>query len=140
MREPVRRAAAGRRDHQGAGRGSRCLLLDEPTAALERGAVQRLFDRVRQLRAAGVAILYISHHLEEVFEICTDVAVLRDGELVLAAPLAEVTKDDMVAAMVGEVKKDHYPERPGAAPAPESRRRGRRRRRSRRTWASAASA
>jgi simple sugar transport system ATP-binding protein len=99
--------------------GTRCLLLDEPTAALERGAVQRLFDHIRQLRAAGVAILYISHHLEEVFEICTEVAVLRDGELVLAAPLAEVTKDGMVAAMVGEVKKDHYPERPGAAPGPE---------------------
>ena len=56
---------------------TRCLLLDEPTAALERRAVQRLFDRVRQLREAGVAIMYISHHLEEVFEICTDVAVLR---------------------------------------------------------------
>ena len=63
--------------------GTRCLLLDEPTAALERGAAQRLFERIRQLQAQGVAILYISHHLEEVFEICTDVAVLRDGELVL---------------------------------------------------------
>ncbi len=81
--------------------GTRCLLLDEPTAALERGAAQRLFERIRQLQAQGVAILYISHHLEEVFEICTDVAVLRDGELVLAAPLGETTKDDLVAAMVG---------------------------------------
>jgi len=99
--------------------GTRCLLLDEPTAALERGAVQRLFDHIRQLRAAGVAIMYISHHLEEVFEICTDVAVLRDGELVLATPLAEVTKDGMIAAMVGEITRDHHPERPGAAPGPE---------------------
>ena len=82
--------------------GTRCLLLDEPTAALERGAAQRLFERIRQLQAQGVAILYISHHLEEVFEICTDVAVLRDGELVRTAPLAEVTKDDLVTAMVGE--------------------------------------
>jgi simple sugar transport system ATP-binding protein len=81
--------------------GTRCLLLDEPTAALERGAAQRLFERIRQLQAQGVAILYISHHLEEVFEICTDVAVLRDGELVRAAPLPEVTKDDLVTAMVG---------------------------------------
>ncbi len=81
---------------------ARCLLLDEPTAALERGAALRLFDRVRQLREAGVAIMYISHHLEEVFEICTDVAVLRDGELVLAAPMAAVTKDDLVTAMVGD--------------------------------------
>jgi simple sugar transport system ATP-binding protein len=93
--------------------GTRCLLLDEPTAALERGGVRRLFDRVRQLREAGVAIMYISHHLEEVFEICTDVAVLRDGELVLAAPMTEVGKEDLVTAMVGS------PERAGSAvPAP----------------------
>jgi simple sugar transport system ATP-binding protein len=82
--------------------GTRCLLLDEPTAALERGAALRLFDRVRQLREAGVAIMYISHHLEEVFEICTDVAVLRDGGLVLTAPMTAVTKEDLVTAMVGD--------------------------------------
>ncbi len=99
--------------------GTRCLLLDEPTAALERGATLRLFERVRQLREAGVAIMYISHHLEEVFEICTDVAVLRDGELVLTAPMTDVSKDDLVTAMVGEKKKDHYAERaPVTAPAP----------------------
>jgi simple sugar transport system ATP-binding protein len=96
--------------------GTRCLLLDEPTAALERGAVRRLFDRVRQLREAGVAIMYISHHLEEVFEICTDVAVLRDGELVLAAPMTEVDKDDLVTAMVGDKKKDHDAERASVTP------------------------
>jgi simple sugar transport system ATP-binding protein len=84
-------------------RGARCVLLDEPTAALERQAIRRLFDRVRQLTAAGVAVLYISHHLEEVFDICQDVAVLRDGELVLAAPTASLGKDDLVAAMVGGV-------------------------------------
>ncbi len=84
-------------------RGARCVLLDEPTAALERQAVVRLFDRVRQLTAAGVAVLYISHHLEEVFEICQDVFVLRDGERVLAAPTAGLSKDDLVAAMVGGV-------------------------------------
>jgi len=81
--------------------GTRCLLLDEPTAALERGAIERLFARVRQLAASGVAVLYISHHLEEVFEICQDVAVLRDGELVLTSPVADLTKDDLVTAMVG---------------------------------------
>jgi simple sugar transport system ATP-binding protein len=85
-------------------RGARCVLLDEPTAALERQASVRLFDRVRQLTEAGVAVLYISHHLEEVFEICQDVAVLRDGELVLAAPTASLGKDDLVAAMVGGVR------------------------------------
>jgi simple sugar transport system ATP-binding protein len=87
--------------------GTRCLLLDEPTAALERGAVERLFEHIRELRAQGVAILYISHHLEEVFEICTDVAVLRDGELVLSAPLAEVSKDSLITAMIGEDQKQN---------------------------------
>ena len=96
-------------------RGARCVLLDEPTAALERQASQRLFDRVRQLTAAGVAVLYISHHLEEVFEICQDVAVLRDGELVLAAPTASLSKDDLVAAMVGGVATAAPP-----GPAPEA--------------------
>jgi simple sugar transport system ATP-binding protein len=92
-------------------RGSKCVLLDEPTAALERDAARRLFDRVRQLTAGGVAVLYISHHLEEVFEICQDVAVLRDGELVLAAPTADLTRDTLVAEMVGEAQHEHSPER-----------------------------
>jgi simple sugar transport system ATP-binding protein len=81
--------------------GTRCLLLDEPTAALERAGIERLFGRVRQLTASGVAILYISHHLEEVFEICQDVAVIRDGELVLTGAASGLSKDQMVAAMVG---------------------------------------
>jgi simple sugar transport system ATP-binding protein len=98
-------------------RGARCVLLDEPTAALERQASQRLFERVRQLSEAGVAVLYISHHLEEVFEICQDVAVLRDGELVLAAPTASLSKDDLVAAMVGGVATAAPP---SAAPAQDT--------------------
>ena len=81
--------------------GTRCLLLDEPTATLERDATARLFTRVRQLTAGGVAVLYISHHLEEVFEICQDVAVIRDGEIVLTTPTATVSKEQLVAAMVG---------------------------------------
>jgi simple sugar transport system ATP-binding protein len=87
--------------------GTRCLLLDEPTSALERGAVQRLFERIHQLTASGVAVLYISHHLEEVFEICQEVAVVRDGEMVLTAPTASLSTGDLVTAMVGE--------QPGAA-------------------------
>ncbi len=64
----------------------------------------RLFERVRQLTDGGVAVLYISHHLEEVFEICDDVSVLRDGELVLTGPdRPSLSRDDLVAAMVGGV-------------------------------------
>jgi simple sugar transport system ATP-binding protein len=91
--------------------GTRCLLLDEPTAALERAAAARLFERVRQLVSNGVAVLYISHHLEEVFEICQDAAVIRDGELVLTAPVDQLSKERMVAAMVGT----DAPDRAGAA-------------------------
>lgn len=81
--------------------GRRCLLLDEPTSALERAEIRQLFERVRSLVANGVAVLYISHHLEEVFEVCDDVAVLRDGELVMSRPTAGLSKEELVAAMVG---------------------------------------
>jgi simple sugar transport system ATP-binding protein len=84
-------------------RGTRILLLDEPTAALEREGVRRLFERVHTLVAGGVAVLYISHHLEEVFEICHDVVVFRDGEVVLTAPTPSLTRDQLVSAMVGDV-------------------------------------
>jgi simple sugar transport system ATP-binding protein len=100
-------------------RGAKCVLLDEPTAALEREAGRRLFERVRQLTNGGVAVLYISHHLEEVFEICQDVAVLRDGELVLRSPVAGLSKDELVAAMVGNIQTAS-PERPVVTVDPDA--------------------
>jgi simple sugar transport system ATP-binding protein len=101
-------------------RGARCVLLDEPTAALEREAGRRLFERVRQLTSGGVAVLYISHHLEEVFEICQDVAVLRDGELVLRSPVAGLSKDELVAAMVGSAASPERPAAPAGRAAPSA--------------------
>jgi simple sugar transport system ATP-binding protein len=97
-------------------RGAKCVLLDEPTAALERDAVRRLFERVRQLTAAGVAVLYISHHLEEVFEICQQVVVLRDGQRVLTAQTTDLSRDDLVAAMVGGVRVKAADQPPAATP------------------------
>jgi simple sugar transport system ATP-binding protein len=94
--------------------GTRCLLLDEPTAALERAAVQRLFARVRQLVSSGVAVLYISHHLEEVFEICQDAAVIRDGEVVLTAPIKDLSFERLVAAMVGTTSRGPVARTPAA--------------------------
>jgi simple sugar transport system ATP-binding protein len=81
--------------------GARFLILDEPTASLESGAIERLFDRVRRLKENGVAILYISHHLEEIYEICDTVTVLRDGARIVGAPVADLDHDRLVAAMVG---------------------------------------
>ncbi len=98
--------------------GTRVLLLDEPTAALEHDAVQRLFSRVRQLVDSGVAVLYISHHLEEVFDICDEVAVLRDGELVLSAPTIALTTDQLVNAMVHGTTSGAPDSAPAAAALP----------------------
>jgi simple sugar transport system ATP-binding protein len=99
--------------------GARFLILDEPTAALEKAAVDRLFERVRRLREGGVGVLYISHHLEEIYEICDRVSVLRDGELVLAGNVSDISQAGLVAAMVGSAPPRHATEieaveRPGA--------------------------
>src|SRR5262249_51790888 len=76
-------------------REARVIVMDEPTAALSAAEVTRLFDVVRTLRAAGAAVLFISHRLEEVFEICQRVTVMRDGRQVLTSELAGLTADDL---------------------------------------------
>jgi simple sugar transport system ATP-binding protein len=81
--------------------GARFLILDEPTASLEKAAVERLFERVRRLRDGGVGVLYISHHLEEIYEICDRVSILRDGELVLHGRVEDISQESLVASMVG---------------------------------------
>ncbi len=81
--------------------GARFLILDEPTASLEKAAIERLFERIRRLKGSGVGILYISHHLEEIYEVCDHVTVLRDGERVLSASVGEIKQDRLVEAMVG---------------------------------------
>jgi simple sugar transport system ATP-binding protein len=90
--------------------GARFLILDEPTAALEKAAVERLFTRVRRMREGGIGVLYISHHLEEIYEICDRVSVLRDGELVLTGAVSDVSQPKLVAAMVGSRPPRHATE------------------------------
>jgi rhamnose transport system ATP-binding protein len=85
---------------------ARVIVMDEPTAALSALEVARLFDVVRTLRAAGAAVLFISHRLEEVFAICQQVTVMRDGRHVLTRELAGLTADDLVRAMVGRDMPD----------------------------------
>jgi rhamnose transport system ATP-binding protein len=80
---------------------ARVIVMDEPTAALSATEVARLFEVVRTLRAAGAAVLFISHRIEEVFEICQRVTVMRDGRHVLTSEVAGLTADDLVRAMVG---------------------------------------
>ena len=82
--------------------GARFIILDEPTAQLDGAAITRLFQRVRELQRQGVTFLYISHHLEEIYEICDMVTVFRDARHVLTAPVRELARADLVAAMTGE--------------------------------------
>lgn len=78
------------------------LLLDEPTAGLDYAGAQRLFARIREAQERGVSILYVSHHLEEIFEICDSTTVLRDGRVVLDRELEGMSIRDLVEAMVGD--------------------------------------
>jgi rhamnose transport system ATP-binding protein len=80
---------------------ARVIVMDEPTAALSAYETERLFRVVGTLRQRGAAVLFISHRLEEIFEICQRATVMRDGRRVLSAPLASLTAGDLVRAMVG---------------------------------------
>ncbi len=80
---------------------ARVIVMDEPTAALSVAEVSRLFEVVRTLCAHGAAVLFITHRLEEVFEICQRATVMRDGAHVLTTMVDQVTADDLVRAMVG---------------------------------------
>jgi simple sugar transport system ATP-binding protein len=82
--------------------GARFIVLDEPTAQLDSQAIERLFERMRQMQRGGVTFLFISHHLHEVYEVCQAVTVLRDAKHVLTAPVTEVTRPQLVDAMTGD--------------------------------------
>ncbi|QRP44443.1 sugar ABC transporter ATP-binding protein [Amycolatopsis sp. FDAARGOS 1241] len=82
--------------------GARFIVLDEPTAQLDSQAIERLFERMRQMQRGGVTFLFISHHLHEVYEVCQAVTVLRDAKHVLTAPVADVPRSQLVDAMTGE--------------------------------------
>ncbi|MEW2119890.1 sugar ABC transporter ATP-binding protein [Streptomyces sp. NPDC005474] len=91
--------------------GARFIILDEPTAQLDGAAINRLFDRIRDLQRQGVTFLFISHHLQEVYEICDMVTVFRDARHILTAPVAELPHTELVAAMTGEAAGDRREER-----------------------------
>ena len=82
-------------------RNAKLLIMDEPTAALAEADVQRLMDVVRKLRSRGVAIIYVSHRMSEIFALADRVTVLRDGKHVGTRPIGDVTEGSLVAMMVG---------------------------------------
>ncbi|MEY3031686.1 MAG: hypothetical protein RLZZ622_161, partial [Planctomycetota bacterium] len=90
---------------------ARIMVMDEPTAALTAAETERLFAVVRDLRAAGVAVVWISHRLDEVFALADRVVVLRDGTNVGGGPVAALSRDRLIELMAGRPLADEFPPR-----------------------------
>ncbi len=88
---------------------ARVLVLDEPTAALSAHEVEELFAIVKQLRERGVAILFVSHRLEEVFKIADRLTVFRDGAHIITAPVSEMNTEEIIKHMVGRELSNLFP-------------------------------
>ncbi len=91
---------------------ARIISMDEPTAALSDNEVELLYRMVRELSARGVAILYVSHRLKEIFDLCDRITVLKDGALVRTGGTSEITTDGLVKAMVGRSFSGFFPDKP----------------------------
>ncbi|MGY0147782.1 ribose ABC transporter ATP-binding protein RbsA [Edwardsiella tarda] len=88
---------------------SRVIIMDEPTDALTDTETESLFSVIRELKAQGRGIVYISHRLKEIFEICDDVTVFRDGQFIAERPVDELTEDTLIEMMVGRKLEEQYP-------------------------------
>lgn len=86
----------------------RLVIFDEPTALLENDKVKILFDYIRELKANRVSVIYVSHRIEEIMEICDSVTVLKDGCYVDTKPIGELDKNKIIALMVGREMSDIY--------------------------------
>lgn len=90
-------------------RECKLIIMDEPTSALTNADTRYLFDQIRKLKAKGYTIISISHKIDEVYEICDHVSVLRDGKYIGSGNLQEITPNALVAMMVGREVTDIYP-------------------------------
>ncbi len=87
------------------------LIMDEPTAPLTTNEIEKMFEIIEKLQRKGIAILYISHRLEEVFKIADRVCVLRDGRHIITLPISEVDRESLIKYMVGRELGQTYPKR-----------------------------
>ena len=88
---------------------SKVLIMDEPTAPLTNREIQTLFDTIRMLKSRGVSIIYISHRLEEVMEVCDRATIMRDGQNVTELNVADTNLDEIIRYMVGRELKEKFP-------------------------------
>ncbi|MEW1929420.1 sugar ABC transporter ATP-binding protein [Streptomyces sp. NPDC088360] len=114
VRRPLRELGVGTQQMVALARAvsvdAQVVIMDEPTSSLEPREVQTLFGVIRMLRDRGIAVIYVSHRLEELYEVCDTVTVLRDGKLVHTGPIAELDRLRLVSLMlgreVGEVREE----------------------------------
>ncbi|QHI72989.1 sugar ABC transporter ATP-binding protein [Aminipila terrae] len=88
---------------------AKIIIMDEPTGALTISETEKLFSVIGKLKAQNHSIVYISHRLEEIFKICDDITVLRDGKLIREVPASEVDEDKLIEMMVGRKLEEQYP-------------------------------
>lgn len=98
---------------------ARVLIMDEPTASLATGETEALFRLIRRLKERGMAIVYISHRMHEIFAICDRVTVLRDGRRVISAPIGDLSLEETIAHIVGREAGDALAWRERERPAGE---------------------
>ena len=88
---------------------AKLIVLDEPSSSLTVREVRKLFDMMNMLRSKGISMIYISHKMDEIFEICDDVSVMRDGDMVMTKPVKDTNMNELIAAMVGRSLDNRFP-------------------------------
>ena len=88
---------------------ARLIVLDEPTSSLTVKEVAKLFEMMRNLKEQGISLIYISHKMDEIFEICDEVSVMRDGKMVMTKATKETNMNELIAAMVGRTLDNRFP-------------------------------
>jgi methyl-galactoside transport system ATP-binding protein len=89
---------------------AKIIVLDEPTSSLTEPEIKKLFSIISNLRKKGVSFIYISHKMDEVFQICDDVSVLRDGKMILTKSVNDTGMDELISAMVGRSLDKRFPD------------------------------
>ena len=88
---------------------SKVIVLDEPTSSLTVKEVNKLFEMMRMLKEQGISLIYISHKMDEIFEICDEISVLRDGNLVMTKAAKDTNMNELITAMVGRSLESRFP-------------------------------
>lgn len=88
---------------------AKLIVLDEPTSSLTVREVAKLFEMMRTLKAQGISLIYISHKMDEIFEICDEVSVMRDGKMVTTKKIDETNMNELITAMVGRTLGNRFP-------------------------------